>query len=166
MMLRLFFVFLLILNPLLFPAPACSAEKKQGNVYVVDGDTLHMNGQKIRIWGIDAVELHQTCLKSVQSYECGKSARLHLQSVIGKNVPICTAKPKSPKETRTVASCQVVGKDIGREMVKSGWALDYKHFSKGEYAAEERDARENKRGIWSGEFENPYVWRKSHKTYR
>lgn len=166
MMLRLFFVFLLILNPLLFPAPAFSAEKKQGNVYVVDGDTLHMNGQKIRIWGIDAVELHQTCLKSVQSYECGKSARLHLQSVIGKNVPICTAKPKSPKETRTVASCQVVGKDIGREMVKSGWALDYKHFSKGEYAAEERDARENKRGIWSGEFENPYVWRKSHKTYR
>jgi endonuclease YncB( thermonuclease family) len=69
-----------------------------------------MNGQKIRIWGIDAVELHQTCLKSGQSYECGKSARLYLQSVIGKNVPVCTAKPKSPKETRTVASCQVGGK--------------------------------------------------------
>lgn len=80
---------------------------------MVDGDTFHMNGQKIRIWGIDAVELHQTCLKSGQSYECGKSARLHLQSVIGKNVPICTAQPKSPKEARTVGSCQVDGKDIG-----------------------------------------------------
>lgn len=166
MMHRLLLVFFLILTPLLFPAPAFSAEKNKGNVYVVDGDTFHMNGQKIRIWGIDAVELHQTCLKSGQSYECGKTARLHLQSVIGENVPICTAQPKSPKETRTVASCQVVGKDIGREMVKSGWALDYRHFSKGEYAAEERDARENKRGIWSGEFENPYVWRKNNKTYR
>jgi endonuclease YncB( thermonuclease family) len=88
--------------------------KIKGNVYVVDGDTFHMNGQKIRIWGIDAVELHQTCLKSGMSYECGKSARLYLQSVIGKNVPVCTSKPKSTKETRTVASCQ----DLGREMVK------------------------------------------------
>lgn len=166
MMRRYWSIFLLLLTIGLCPAPSFSAEKGQGKVYVVDGDTFHINGQKIRIWGIDAVELHQTCLKSGQSYECGKSARFHLQSVIGKNVPICTARPKSPKETRTVGSCQVDGKDIGREMVKSGWALDYKHFSKGEYAAEEREARENKRGIWSGEFENPYVWRKSHKTYR
>lgn len=166
MMRRFLPVFLLILIIGQSPASAFSADKKQGNIYVVDGDTFHMTGQKIRIWGIDAVELHQTCLKSGQSYECGKSARLHLQSVIGKNVPICKVQPKSPKEKRTVSSCQVVGKDIGREMVKSGWALDYKHFSKGEYAAEEREARENKRGIWSGEFENPYVWRKNHKTYR
>jgi endonuclease YncB( thermonuclease family) len=160
MMLRLLSISLLLLTIGLSPAPAFSAEKNQGNVYVVDGDTFHMNGQKIRIWGIDAVELHQTCLKSGQSYECGKSARLYLQSVIGKNVPFCTLKSKSSKETRTVASCQINGEDLGREMVKSGWALDYKHFSKGEYSAEERDARENKRGIWSGEFQSPYVWRK------
>lgn len=153
-------IFLLIFLIGVSPAPVFSADQKQGNVYVVDGDTFHMNGQKIRIWGIDAVELHQTCLKSGQSYECGKSARLHLQSVIGKNVPICTARPKSPKETRTVASCQVVGKDIGRVMVKSGWALDYKHFSKGEYAAEERDGRQKRLGIWAGEFQSPYDWRK------
>jgi endonuclease YncB( thermonuclease family) len=158
-------IFLLIFLIGLSPAPSFSAEKKQGNIYVVDGDTFHINGQKIRIWGIDAVELHQTCLKSGQGYECGKSARLYLQSVIGKNIPVCTAKPKSPKETRTVASCQAGGKDIGREMVKSGWALDYKHFSKGKYSAEERDARENRRGIWAGEFENPYQWRKGSKRY-
>lgn len=165
MMLRLFSVFLLILTPLLFPAPAFSADKNQGNIYVVDGDTFHMNGQKIRIWGIDAVELHQTCLKSGLSYECGKSARLYLQSVIGRNVPVCTAKPKNPKETRTVASCQVDGKDLGREMVKSGWALDYRHFSKGAYSSEEKAARQKRLGIWAGEFENPYQWRKYNKRY-
>jgi endonuclease YncB( thermonuclease family) len=137
-----------------------SAEKNQGHVYVVDGDTFHLNGQQIRIWGIDAVELHQTCLKSGQSYECGKSARLHLQSVIGKDVPVCTARPKSPKETRIVASCQVDGKDIGREMVKSGWALDYRHFSKGAYSSEEKAARQKRLGIWAGEFQSPYDWRK------
>lgn len=154
-------VFLLIFLIGLSPAPAFAAEENQGHVHVVDGDTFHLNGQQIRIWGIDAVELHQTCLKSGQSYECGKLGRLYLQSLIGKNVPVCTAKPKSPKETRTVASCQVDGKDIGREMVKSGWALDYRTFSKGKYSAEERDARDNKRGIWTGEFENPYIWRKN-----
>lgn len=165
-MLKFLFIFSLILTIGLSPAPSFSAEKVQGKVYVVDGDTFHINGQKIRIWGIDAVELHQTCLKSGQVYECGKSARLYLQSVIGRDVPVCISKPKSPKETRTVASCQAGGKDIAREMVKSGWALDYEHFSKGAYSAEERDARENMLGIWSGEFENPYIWRKSHKNDR
>ncbi len=165
-MLKFLFIFSLILTIGLSPAPSFSAEKVEVKVYVVDGDTFHINGQKIRIWGIDAVELHQTCLKSGQSYECGGLGRIYLQSVIGKNVPVCTAMPKSPKETRTVASCQVDGKDIGREMVKSGWALDYKHFSKGKYSTEERDARDNKRGIWAGEFENPYIWRKSHKNDR
>lgn len=159
---RFLLAFLLILTPLLFQAPAFSAEKNQRNIYVVDGDTFHMNGQKIRIWGIDAVELHQTCLKSGQSYECGKSARLHLLSVIGTNVPVCTAKPKSPKETRTVASCQVEGKDIGREMVKSGWALDYRTFSKGAYSSEEKAARQKRLGIWAGEFQSPYDWRKNN----
>lgn len=153
-------IFLLICLIGFSPAPAFSAEKKQGNVYVVDGDTFHMNGQKIRIWGIDAVERHQTCLKSGQSYECGKSARLYLQSVIGKDIPVCTARPKSPKETRTVASCQVDGKDIGHEMVKSGWALDYRHFSKGAYSSEEKAARQKRLGIWAGEFQSPYDWRK------
>ncbi len=165
-MLKFLFIFSVILTIGLSPAPSFSAEKVQGKVYVVDGDTFHINGQKIRIWGIDAVELHQTCLKSGQVYECGKSARLYLQSVIGRDVPVCGSKPKSPKETRTVASCEINGKDIGREMVKSGWALDYKHFSKGAYSVEERDARENRLGIWSGEFENPYIWRKSNKNDR
>jgi endonuclease YncB( thermonuclease family) len=155
-------IFLLIFLIGLSPALAFAAEKNQGHVYVVDGDTFHLNGQQIRIWGIDAVELHQTCLKSGQSYECGKSARLHLQSVIGKNVPICTTRPKSPKETRIVASCQVDGKDIGREMVKSGWALDYRHFSKGAYSSEEKAARQKRLGIWAGEFQSPYDWRKDN----
>ncbi len=159
---RFWVIFLLIFLIGLSPAPVFSAEKKQGNVYVVDGDTFHMNGQKIRIWGIDAVERHQTCLKSGQSYECGKSARLYLQSVIGKDIPVCTARPKSPKETRTVASCQVDGKDIGREMVKSGWALDYRHFSKGAYSSEEKAARQKRLGIWAGEFQSPYDWRKNN----
>ncbi len=161
-MLRLLSISLLLLTIGLSPAPVFSAEKNRSNAYVVDGDTFHMNGQKIRIWGIDAVELHQTCLKSGQSYECGKSARHYLQSVIGNNVPVCKAKSKSPKETRTVAFCLVDGKDIGREMVKSGWALDYRHFSKGAYSSEENSARQNRLGIWAGKFQDPYSWRKSH----
>ena len=52
-MLRFLPAFLLILTPLLSPASAFSAEKKQGNVYVVDGDTFHMNGQKIGMKMID-----------------------------------------------------------------------------------------------------------------
>ena len=46
---------------------------------VVDGDTIVLNGEKIRFSGIDTPELKQTCLKDDQEIGCGMSAKiLHL----------------------------------------------------------------------------------------
>jgi hypothetical protein len=44
-------------------------------------------------------------------------------------------------------------------MVSQGWALDYKQYSKGRYSSAEREAKASARGIWIGEFENPWDWR-------
>ena len=36
---------------------------KSQELKVVDGDTIHLNGEKIRFTGIDTPELKQTCFK-------------------------------------------------------------------------------------------------------
>jgi len=61
-----------------------------------------------------------------------------------------------------VALCQVGGEDLARLMVSAGWAVDYKFFSKGYYTAAEADARTGRRGLWSGEFQQPQAWRKAN----
>ncbi len=62
---------------------------------------------------------------------------------------------------RSVAVCMVDGKDVGELMVRSGWALDFRRYSKGAYAAAEAQAREAKRGMWAGSFVEPWNWRRA-----
>ena len=45
---------------------------------VVDGDTIVLNGEKIRFTGIDTPELKQTCLQDDQEVACGMSAKMLL----------------------------------------------------------------------------------------
>jgi len=70
--------------------------------------------------------------------------------------------PAAKKETRTVARCFTGDLDVGREMVRAGWAIDYRYFSKGFYAEAEKHAREQKNGVWEGRFQQPRNWRKSN----
>ena len=45
---------------------------------VVDGDTIVLNGEKIRFSGIDSPELKQTCMNGDEKVFCGKSAKMLL----------------------------------------------------------------------------------------
>ena len=48
-------------------------------------------------------------------------------------------------------------------MVKSGWAIAYRYYSK-DFIVEEKFARDNKLGIWKSEFIEPYAYRKQNKN--
>ena len=138
-------------------------------ITVVDGDTLRIDDKRIRIWGIDAPELKQTCLRSDRIWFCGKEARSFLVKKIDENVVQCDTLYKD-RYMRTVARCKLLSKkisnnadevkDLGSEMVRNGWAFDYDHYSHGAYSLEQQDARENRRGVWSSEFEFPWEWRR------
>ena len=45
------------------------------NLKIIDGDTIILNGEKIRFSGIDTPELKQTCLKEGQEVLCGMTAK-------------------------------------------------------------------------------------------
>ena len=59
------------------------------NLKIVDGDTIVLNGEKIRFSGIDTPELKQTCLKDDQELDCGMTAKMLLIKKIGNNTPEC-----------------------------------------------------------------------------
>lgn len=130
--------------------------KITGTVRVIDGDSLVVGGQTIRLHGIDAVELQQTCERTTGAWRCGQNARDALREAVNGHDVICRARDRD-RYARTVASCRVGDRDLGGYMVASGLAVGY-----GAYHAEEKDARQWRRGIWAGTFENPAAWRSHH----
>jgi endonuclease YncB( thermonuclease family) len=133
-----------------------------GAAAVVDGDTFDLSGTRIRVWGIDAIESSQQCFIGTQGWDCGAEATKALKDRLeGENVA-CDAQYKD-RYGRTVAKCTVKGEDLGAWLVKTGMAVDFTRYSNGAYAAQQTDARARKVGIWRGDFEMPWDWRKEAK---
>jgi len=128
------------------------------NLKIVDGDTIVLNGEKIRFTGIDTPELKQTCMQGDQEVSCGKSAKMLLVKKIGNNTLECTSEGKDTYK-RTLAECFVKGESLSKFLVRSGYAFAYrKHSDK--FIKGEEFAKENKLGMWSMKFQYPWDFRK------
>lgn len=99
----------------------------EGPATVQDGDTIYVNHQAIRLWGVDAEEL---------SEPHGIRAKLALRDIIGKASVRCVPTGDT-SYSRSVARCYIGDAELNRSIVASGWALDCKRYSKGEYRADE-----------------------------
>ena len=164
---RLFCLALMLVLSCLTGAEARTSKPKTiyGFATVHDGDTIRIstNGQSyaIRIWGIDAVELKQTCTtKDGLAFACGIQARDTLERIVSGKMLSCTVKGRSYK--RLVATCMADGADIASSMTREGMAFDYSHYSHAYYSADEAAAKQAGAGIWSATFEPPALWRACH----
>ncbi len=130
------------------------------DVRVIDGDTLRIGGQNVRLFGIDAPELRQLCQVQGQDYPCGRRAREHLESLLAGKKVECRVL-SNDRYGRNVSWCVINGeRDLAYQMVLAGWALDYRRYSEDHYAAPEHRARVLKRGMWAGTFVAPWDWRR------
>jgi endonuclease YncB( thermonuclease family) len=127
-----------------------------GSARVIDGDSIVVDGSEVRLKGIDAPEGRQTCQRDGREWPCGEEARRTLQKLIGGKNVSCRA-DESDQHGRNLAVCIVEGRELNRELVRSGYALSYPS-----YKSEEQQAKAEKRGLWSGEFERPREWRRQH----
>ena len=141
---------------------------------IIDGDTIVINGSThVRLWGMDAPELGQTCTKPNSAFAggmrwyCGLAAKKYLESYFKLKVQLrCEKRGKDPYG-RTLAICYIVNPsgekhDIGWSLVAAGMAVDYTHFSNGYYAKPQEYAKANHLGVWSGTFDMPWDWRAAH----
>jgi len=144
-------------------ALAACGEITSSSVQVIDGDSLVIHGQHIRLHGIDAPETEQTCLDvNARFWDCGKAATAHLKTIVAGKIVTCIPVDRDVYG-RTVATCSVDDIDLGGAMVSAGLAIDYDRFSRGRYRAAENEARAAGRGIWSGKFVSPKQWRAERK---
>lgn len=157
---RLFSAALLFLLPV---ASSYAAELVQGIASVIDGDTIELNGERIRLEGIDCPESRQTCeTASGEYYMCGQRAAFALADRISLKTVRCESKGRD-RYQRLLAVCYIGQEDINAWMVSEGWALAFRKYST-LYIPQEEAAKEAHKGMWQGRFEAPWEWRDKTKT--
>lgn len=151
-MLTLRSAFILLL--LALPAGALTVT---GPARVVDGDTLVIGDEKVRLHGIDAPELDQPCARNGAPWRCGEWARSQLADRVEGREVACEARERD-RYDRLVATCRIGQTDIARTLVRDGAAFAYRRYSTA-YASDEAEARRNGMGLWSGQVDLPETFR-------
>ena len=154
-MLRLALTFTLIL---LLPISTAHADIT-GKPRVIDGDTIHIGDTKIRLHGIDAPEMKQTCRTSKGKEQmCGVLAKQALERLVKGQDVTCKGDTRD-RYKRLIAVCYVGQLNINEQMVADGWALAYRRYST-DYVRAETLSKSRREGMWRTEFVPPWKWRK------
>lgn len=124
-----------------------------GRVSGVDGDSFEINGQRVRLIGIDAPEGPQMCQRDGRDWPCGRESANQLGRLVRAKDVTCAVE-KADQHGRFLSVCRVDGRNLNQWMVANGWAVSY-----GKYKSDERAAKSAGKGLWSGTFERPRDWR-------
>lgn len=144
------------------PAPL-SLSTVVGTSVVIDGDTIAILSTRIRLHGIDAPELKQTCTDAQgRPWPCGNVSAQELRRHInGRNLRCEPTRFDQYK--RMLATCFAPdGTDVNAWMVRHGWALAYRNTTR--YRSEQKQAARAKRGLWAGAFTPPWKWREARRS--
>lgn len=140
-------------------AAQATAQVVVGPAKAVDGDTLEISGKRVRLFGIDAPELDQTCQKDGASWPCGQIATEQLASLVSGSQVECRGNGVD-QYGRVLGICSVGTAQLNAVMVEYGWALAYRQYSD-DYVPAEGRAKANRVGLWSSTFALPSDYRQS-----
>ncbi len=152
----------LILGLALFLIGAPANADITGPARVIDGDTIEIAGERIRLHGIDAPEAKQTCQDDYdKEWDCGQEATFALAKMVGNLTVTCKGNQRD-KYGRLIAVCFVGNQNLNAELVRQGWALAYRRYSM-DYVDDEKAARVALKGLWNGVFVPPWEWRRGKR---
>ena len=140
-----------------------------GDVSVLDGDTIKIGATTIRLYGLEAPELRQTC--GAERRDCGARAREALLNLVDGRLVECQAQVTrngTRVETfgRPLMRCWVDGQDLTELMISQGEGIQYRDAENPEdlgYAWHEIRARAENKGIWTACFYEPGEWRRNRR---
>lgn len=145
-----------VLVAALFCWPSAQADIT-GVATIVDGDTIIVGGTVLELYGIDAVESDQLCMRRGRPWACGLRARTLLAEFVG-NQPVTCRLMSEDFDGRRYALCRVRNLDLGAEVVDQGYAFNFPRFSR-YYRRQIREARQRGVGIWDSIYVDPEEWR-------
>tara|TARA_B100001093_G_scaffold325785_1_gene310806 strand:- start:11 stop:478 length:468 start_codon:yes stop_codon:yes gene_type:complete len=149
----------IIIIILLISSSRILAGEISGVPSITDGDTIKISNKRIRFHGVDTPEKKQICIKNFQEYACGIEATDALIKKINGNQVLCKVHDRLDRYKRYVGVCFVRGVNLNRWMVRNGFAVAYRRYSR-DYVKDEDYAKKNKLGLWAGSFIHPEKWRK------
>jgi len=158
----LIFNFLITFFVILFSSASFAEKIIEGKAKIIDGDTIHIEKNKIRLHGIDAPEIDQTCTIKNKEWNCGIESSVELKKLILDNNISCVVSDID-KYNRYIAECFINNKNINKLMVRNGWAIAYRYYSL-DFVEDEKLAEKDKNGLWQGKFQEPYLHRKSKQN--
>lgn len=146
--------FLMVVLALLCASPAV-ASTVSGRAEVIDGDSLRIGGQTVRLHGVDAFERGQMCA----GVPCGREATARMRAMVRDALVVC-ARTDTDRYGRMVARCRVGETDLGAALVRAGWAFAYTRYSAA-YLPDQRAAERARAGVWAtGQAVTaPWTWR-------
>ena len=138
-----------------------NSEVRANNLRIIDGDTIELNGEKIRFSGIDTPETKpkQICTLGNIEIFCGNLASIVLKEKIGNEIVTCEREPEKDFFGRTLGECFINGESLSKFLVRHGYAFAFVKYSK-KFVEDEKYAKENNLGLWAMEFEYPWDFRK------
>ncbi|MFM1815135.1 MAG: hypothetical protein RLZ98_1830 [Pseudomonadota bacterium] len=119
-----------------------------GIARVIDGDTLEIQGIRVRLEGIDAPESDQNCGGLDRTWLCGIAATQLLEKLTARSEVHCVSHG-TDRYRRMLGHCLANGVDLNAEMVRKGMAWAFVRYS-ATYIAVEASARAQQIGIWQG----------------
>lgn len=152
---------ILALLALALPLPA-AAQSFTGPARAIDGDTLDMAGERIRLFGIDAPESAQSCTRKGAPWACGKDAAALLAGKVAGRSVECVQRDRDDYG-RIVATCRAGGSDLGGVMVREGMAIALTRFS-ADYVAAEARAKSFGLALWGSQFQTPAEFRAANPS--
>lgn len=131
-----------------------------GEAQVIDGDTLDIAGERVRLEGVDAPEMAQACQRANGSqWSCGQEAQKALERMTHDQVVMCD-RTGQDKYRRTLAHCYANGESLNAALIKAGLARAFVKYSNA-FVTEERAAQLARIGIWEGDNMAPWDFRQA-----
>ena len=148
---------ILVLGMLTAPA---AADQITGPGRAVDSTVIEVNGQRIMLFGIDSVMRKQSCTIGGKVWQCWTSALRDLQTVLDQGPVSCEPIGEPDIYGRLLARCSINGESLNEQQVRRGYAVARRSETT-DYVAAETAAREEKVGLWKGEFQMPDAFRRA-----
>ena len=146
-----------LLGLALLVSPVAAADF-EGMARVIDADKIVVDDQRIKLYGVEAVERPQACNLNGREWDCHAVSIRQLEIMVANEPVQCDQVGERDFYARVFAKCMIGGQDLGEMFIRAGWAM-VRRIQTEEYVAAEDAAREEGIGLWESAFVPPWVWR-------